>query len=232
MLHSNETIDNVQSNPIILPSRPNVYFSSCLIVFLVLILATAALLIKWSLIQPIHDEIVDKYRRKRPLFYESNRFCQVISYQKFNLITFPLSCVLILVFAVECKRISFKTHYFNGRFAPPVPIDFLSHINRKLVAVIFAICANQLLEIVNDTLMGSSSTDQGVVLVYLQQIVQVLGRGLSLLSNLVCCLYQFTVEYRTGHTLHLDRISDDHRRTRPMSTEILFRWAGDKFDHH
>jgi hypothetical protein len=92
-------------------------------------------------------------------------------------ITFPLSCVLILVFAIECKRVSFKTSYFGAHFAPPVPVDFLSHINRKLVAVIFAICANQLLEIVNNAFMGTSSSNEGVVLVYLQQIVQVLIVG-------------------------------------------------------
>ena len=231
---------DVQSNPIILPSRPNVYFSSCLIFFVVLILATVALLIKWSLIQPIHDEIVDKYRHKRPLFYESNSFCQVISYQKFNLITFPLSCVLILAFAIECKRISFKTHYLDGRFAPPVPVDFLSHINRKLVAVIFAICANQLLEIVNDTFMGSSSTDQGVVLVYLQQIVQVLVVGFryypilsavyidSLLSIALGTLYtwiEFTMTI-VEQGLCQPRFYSDGRVTNMTTTEQLLDYYG------
>jgi hypothetical protein len=142
-----------------------------------LIVVSLALLMKWSIIKPIHDDIIDKYQHYRPLFYAPHSICHVFNYNKFNLIMFPISCLLVLIFAMEYKRVSFMSQHCRGHFAPPVPVDFLTHKNHKLVAVIFAVCANQLFEIVNETFQDSGSVDQGVILVFLQQIFKVLLIG-------------------------------------------------------
>ena len=157
--------------------RLSLHVSTYVFIALILILTSSALFIKWSILQPIHNEIVDKYRHNLSLFFEPHRICQVINYQKFNLIMFPMSCILILLFAIEHKRVSFVPHKCHGRFAPPVPVDFFTDINRTFVAVTFAICANELLVIVNNAFNTSISSDKGIVLVYLQQIFQILVMG-------------------------------------------------------
>ncbi|CAM4805220.1 unnamed protein product [Rotaria magnacalcarata] len=150
---------------------------SYLIVLSTLVVALLGLVVKWSILQPIHNEIVEKFHQNRSLFYDSHRLCHVLDYNKFNMILFPISCLLIVIFALEHRRVSCMINLWHGHFASPVPLDFFTHSDRKFVAVTFAICANELLEIINQTLNGSTPPEHGIILIYLQRILQVLAMG-------------------------------------------------------
>lgn len=146
--------------------------------FLIPTITLIALTSKWFILHKIHNEIVEKYHKNSSLTYDSHAICHVFDYNKFNIILFPISCLLIVLFAFEHRRISFKVNRFHGHLAPPVPLDFFSRVDRKIAVITFAICANELLEIINQTVFGSSlSTENGIILVYLQRIVQVLAMG-------------------------------------------------------
>ncbi len=123
---------------------------TCIIGILVIIVAGGTLVAKWSILQNIHDKIVGKYRRNEPIYYDTKSFCNIIKIQGFNVVTFPFACVLIIVCTVVTKRLSLMRDKCHGYIAPAIPIDFLSHIDRKFAAVVFAITADELLEIVQD----------------------------------------------------------------------------------
>jgi hypothetical protein len=121
--------------------------SSCLVALFMIIVTGAALAAKWSLIQPIHNEIVHKIQTNQPLYYEKNPICRLMKMNEINVMTFPVACLLILIFIIRSKRTSFLPDKYHGYGAPPMPVDFLSHIDRKFAAVVFAICADELFNI-------------------------------------------------------------------------------------
>ncbi len=150
---------------------------TCIIGILVIIVAGGTLVAKWSILQNIHDKIVGKYRRNEPIYYDTKSFCNIIKIQGFNVVTFPFACVLIIVCTVVTKRLSLMRDKCHGYIAPAIPIDFLSHIDRKFAAVVFAITADELLEIVQDITGTSSSKDLGVLVRFLRRLLQVLIMG-------------------------------------------------------
>ncbi len=50
----------------------------------------------------------------------------------------------------------------KGYFAPVIPIDFYIHIKRKFAAVVFAVIADELLDIVNQVITGNTSEGEGL----------------------------------------------------------------------
>jgi len=153
--------------------------SSCIVAFFMVIVTVSALLIKWSIIRSIHNDIVGKYERNESTYFTPNSFCNVIRSEEINLITFPIACFLILVFIIRTKRTSLLRDHCHGYGAPPIPADFLSHIDRKFVAVVFAICSDELLKIIDQTINGGSSSSggDGVIVTYLKRLLQVLIMG-------------------------------------------------------
>ncbi|CAF3905392.1 unnamed protein product [Rotaria sp. Silwood2] len=83
------------------------------------------------------------------------------------------------MFAIMTKQTRSRTgHWFQGYGAIPMPVDFFAHIKRTFVAVVFAIYADELLDIANELISGGDTTSgQGVVLAYLLQIAKVLIIG-------------------------------------------------------
>ncbi|CAM4937464.1 unnamed protein product [Rotaria socialis] len=142
-------------------------------------LATLALIVKCSLLKPIHDTIIYQYKNNLPLYYVPNHICSIMSMNPFNVITFPVACCLILICIVITKRISLLPHQCHGYVAPPIPVDFLSHIDRKFASMIFAICADELFDIVRRFFSNRSSTNrEGIILQYLERILEVVIIGL------------------------------------------------------
>ncbi|CAF1345120.1 unnamed protein product [Rotaria sordida] len=145
-----------------------------------LLLATSTLIIKWAILKPIHEEIVEKFKKAQPIFFKQHSICRIIDLRaEFNLFTFPLACFIILLFTITTKRVSFQgSKYCKGYIGIPIPLDIFAHVKRILAAVIFAIFADELLDIANDALNGSNpSSNQGVVIVYLLQILRVFVIG-------------------------------------------------------
>ncbi|CAF4655284.1 unnamed protein product, partial [Rotaria sp. Silwood2] len=68
--------------------------SSRVITILMIIVATGTLLAKWSIIKQIHDEIVNKYNNKEPVYFSRKSFCDIFDIQQFNVVTFPVACLL------------------------------------------------------------------------------------------------------------------------------------------
>ena len=159
-------------------ARKSARLSSCINFFLTVFLAATALLSKWAIIQPIHNEIVRKSRANETLFYEQNHICRIINLQDFNVLTFPIACFLILVFTVCSKRTSFMKDKCRGYGAAPMPLDFLSHFDRKFAGVIFAVCVDELIMILQQALNGGSTKGEGVIVRYLLRLLQVLVMGL------------------------------------------------------
>jgi hypothetical protein len=99
--------------------------------------------------------------------------------EEFNMFTFPIACFLVLLFIVTTKRKSSQENsYCYGYFAIPIPLDFFAHVKRTFAAVIFAVVADELSNLVNQFInRNSSSADEGVIVTYILQIVQVLVIG-------------------------------------------------------
>ena len=135
-----------------------------------IIITTVALIIKWLLLQPIHNELVNKYQQNQPIYYQRIAFCDLIDFENFNMLTFPIACFLILLFIISSKRTSFMREKCHGYFAPVLPLDFYVHIKRQFAAVVFAIIADELLDIVTGVLQGNQSSDQGWILFFHSQI--------------------------------------------------------------
>ncbi|CAF4519995.1 unnamed protein product, partial [Rotaria sp. Silwood2] len=91
---------------------------------------------------------------------------------------FPVSCFIIVICIVITKRTSLLRNRCYGHIAPPVPADFLSHIDRKFAAIIFAICADELFVIVRNFFNNSSSSNnKGIILEYSDRVLEVLIIG-------------------------------------------------------
>ena len=159
-------------------ARQSARLSSCINFVLTVLLAAVALLAKWSIIQPIHNEVVHKYQMNQTIYYEQNYICQIINLKDFNVLTFPVACFLILVFTVCSQRTSFMKDRCRGYGAAPMPLDFLSHFDRKFAGVIFAICVDELIIILQEALNGSGKKGEGVIITYLLRLLQVLVMGL------------------------------------------------------
>ena len=166
-------------------AKRKVNLSSFLVICLVITVAAVTLIIKWSLIKSIHNELVDKFLTNQPLYYVQNSFCDVIKLQSFNVITFPVACCLILIVIIKTKRASLLPNVCYGYGAPPIPIDFLSHVDRKFAAVIFAVVADELLNIMQSILDGSASKGEGIIITYLLRIRDVLIMGFRYYALLV-----------------------------------------------
>ena len=158
-------------------ARQSARRSSCILIILMMIFAAVALLAKWSIIQPIHDEVVRKYQTNQSVYYVPNSICKVINLQKFNVLTFPVACFLIILFIIRTKRTSLWRNKCHGYGGPPMPVDFLSRMDRKFAAVIFAICADELLLIMEEVLFDGASKGNGVIVDYLIRISQVIFMG-------------------------------------------------------
>ncbi|CAF1129155.1 unnamed protein product [Didymodactylos carnosus] len=135
--------------------------SLVIITALILPIAAAALIVKAFLLKPIHNDIVNKYETNQTLMYQPNDICSVIDLQDFNMLTFPVACALIILYAIISKRNSLKNTLCHGYLAPPVPLDYFARIKRKLAAIIFAVTANELLEIVYQVLTENKSDGEG-----------------------------------------------------------------------
>ncbi|CAF3476579.1 unnamed protein product [Rotaria sp. Silwood1] len=145
-----------------------------------ILLAISTLIIKWAILKPIHEEIIYKFKNKQPVFFKRHSICRIIDLSsEFNIFTFPLSCFIILLFAIITKSVSFQgSKYCKGYIGIPIPLDFFAHVKRTLAAVIFAIFADELLDIANDVLNGGNpSSNKGVAIIYLLQILRVLVIG-------------------------------------------------------
>ena len=143
-----------------------------------IIVGTLALIIKGILLQNIHQEIVDKFHHQQPLYYDSPSFCRIINLRKeFNILTFPLACLLIGLFIILTKRKSSKQNACcYGYMTIPVPLDFFAHVKRTFAAITFAIVADELANIVN-RFVSESGVDAGAISTYLFQIARVLIIG-------------------------------------------------------
>ena len=178
---------------------------SCLILLIILILAGTALVVKWALLQPIHNEIVEKYRTDQPVFFIQNRFCDSVRYDGINLVTFPFGCCLIILLVIRTKRVKLMKDRCSGYGALPMPLNFFSYRNRKFAAVVFALTVEELIFIVGETISGTSFKELGVIVSYLFRLFQVtiLGvknfsflaavHGNSLLPLIATTIYAWTV---------------------------------------
>ncbi|CAF1009083.1 unnamed protein product [Adineta ricciae] len=151
--------------------------SSCIIAICMMIVAAVGLVSKWAIIQPIHDGIVTKYLNNQSIYFIPNNFCDITTYQNFNVITFPVSCFVILLFIIRSQRVSCLRDKLRGYGAPPVPVDFLSHIDRKFAAVVFAVCADELISILQEAFNGGGAKGDGVIVSYLLRLLQVIVMG-------------------------------------------------------
>ncbi|CAF0776749.1 unnamed protein product [Rotaria sp. Silwood1] len=184
--HRQEETEKVKQNDLSNPTRihmaftdvkESARFSSFFIAILMLIITVTGLIVKWSLLRPIHNELVNKYKRADLLFYERNSICTFIDLEDFNMLTFPVACFFLLIFIIFSKRTSCMKQKLNGHIAPIVPIDFYVHIKRKFAAVVFAIISDELLDIVNQVINGNTPKGEGVIVVYLLRILKVLFIG-------------------------------------------------------
>ena len=136
-------------------------FSSCIIAVLMIIVTALALMTEWLLVKPIHNEMVRKFEERDQLFFERNSICGIIDLSDFNMLTFPVACLITLIFILRSKRSSFMRPKLKGYIGPVIPIDFFLHIKRKFAAVVFAIMSNELLDIINQAVNGNTSKGEG-----------------------------------------------------------------------
>lgn len=124
------------------------------------LVAAGTLLARWRILQPIHDEIVEKYLNESSIFFTRHSLCHVIDLRTdFNVITFPVACFLIIVFSLMLKRVSFhRGKCCWGYFGVPIPLNFFGHWKRTFTAVVFAIFADELLSIANQMFSGKQSS--------------------------------------------------------------------------
>lgn len=127
-----------------------------------MLVAIGTLLVKWSILKPIHEEIVGKFERKQQLYFMRHPICKVIDLTgRFNLLTFPVACLFIILLTMITKRAAFyRNRFCHGYFGIPIPFDFFAHVKRTLAAVIFAIFADELLEIAQEIIVGGDGQSE------------------------------------------------------------------------
>ncbi|CAF0978853.1 unnamed protein product [Rotaria sp. Silwood1] len=81
--------------------------------------------------------------------------------EEFNMFTFPLACLLILLFVMITKRESYKINRCcKGYFGLPIRLDFFARVKRT-----FAIFADELSNLANQFINENGSlTDEGLLL--------------------------------------------------------------------
>ncbi|CAF1353128.1 unnamed protein product [Rotaria sordida] len=173
-------------------AKKSTRLSSCLVACLTIIIAAVALVSKWSLIQPIHNEVATKYLTNQPIYYVPNSFCNTMSLQQFNIITFPVACFLILMLIITTKRTSLLPNLCYGYGGPPMPVDFLSHVDRTFAAFIFAVCADELLLIMLSVIDGTAKKGEGVIITYLLRVLEVFIMGVRYYA-LLAAVYLNTI---------------------------------------
>ena len=117
--------------------------------------------IKWTILKPIHTELVEKFKTNHFLYIEHPSVCRTMNLgTRFKLFTFPFSCLLIVIFSMLTKRTSSNhSRWYLNYGGVPVPLDFFAHIKRTFSAMIFAIYADELVEIVNE-LIEDDNTEE------------------------------------------------------------------------
>ena len=80
---------------------------------------------------------------------------------RFNLLTFPVACLFIILLTIITKRAAFyRNRFCRGYIGIPIPFDFFGHVKRTLAAVIFAIFADELLEIASEIISGGDGQSE------------------------------------------------------------------------
>lgn len=122
-----------------------------------IILTAVTLTILWGILRRIHNEIVKQYNATPddPLYYNRTAICDILDLEDFDVFTFPFACLLTVLCIIVTKRKSLKRNLCHGYVAPAIPLDFLSHIDRKFAAVVFAMIADELIGILYDSITGS-----------------------------------------------------------------------------
>ena len=144
---------------------PSRRLQSLIVTVATVVLAVVALITKWTIVKSIHQDIIYKYNNNQSLFFQRPPICRVIGIQpEFNVITFPVACLLFILFSVNTKRKSLqRDKWFGGYIGLPIPLDFFTHVKRTFNAVIFAIFADELFEIANELFFGSGApSDEGL----------------------------------------------------------------------
>jgi hypothetical protein len=158
-------------------------YSNYVFTSLVILITLLMLLIKWIIIRSVHDAKIHLYHSNQSSLKISTKFCQKIYYQNLNIIMFAITCSLTIILGLPHKKC--LKQKCNILFGSLVPVDFFTDTDRKLIAAVFALCADQLREVLRDTLRDSSSSDVGVVVSYLQEIFRVCMMGLQYYPILV-----------------------------------------------
>ncbi|CAF3457099.1 unnamed protein product [Rotaria sp. Silwood1] len=93
--------------------------------------------------------------------------------------TFPLACLLILLFVMITKRESYQINRCcKGYFGLPIPLDFFARVKRTFAAITFAIFADDLSNLANQFINENGSLiDEGIIVTYIFQIIKVLVIG-------------------------------------------------------
>jgi hypothetical protein len=120
-----------------------------------------AIFIKWVILKSIHSDLVEKFKMNHLLYIEHPSVCRTMNLgTRFKLFTFPFACLLIFIFSMLTKRTSSKhTRWYLSYGGVPLPLDFFAHIKRTFSAMIFAIYADELVEIVNE-LINEDNTEE------------------------------------------------------------------------
>ena len=131
-----------------------------------MLVAFSALGVEWAVLKPIHDELVEKFRQGSRLKVERPGTCNRMNFgTNFKLVTFPFSAALVLLFAILSKRTAVgHRHLAYGHVAIPLPLDFFAHFKRTFSAVIFALYADELLDIATELVSGGTSEGDGGLL--------------------------------------------------------------------
>ncbi|CAF1667935.1 unnamed protein product, partial [Adineta ricciae] len=174
----NPKLNSKLSDVAVVNVKRSFQLSSCLVFILMIIVATVALVIKWLLLQPIHNNLVQKYTNSELLYYHRISFCDVIDRDGYDLISLPVAGFFIIVFVIFSKRTSCLRQKLRSFIGPVIPMDFYIHVKRKLAAVIFAVIADDLLSIVIAVINGEGTQGEGVIVVYLMRIANILVIGI------------------------------------------------------
>ncbi|CAF2491921.1 unnamed protein product [Rotaria sp. Silwood2] len=161
---------------VIKPVKKSTPVSSRVIATLVILVATGTLLTKCLALTEIHDEIVDRYKNKQPIYFNRTSFCDALDIAEFNVVTVSVGFLLIIICILMTKRMSLMRNRCYGYGAPPISVDFLSHLDRKFAAVVFAIIADELLAVVLQ-LDYSSDSKKGILVTFLLRLFQVIIMG-------------------------------------------------------
>ena len=70
-------------------AKQSTNWTSYVLAVLVMIITASALIAKWSMLQPLHNDLVYKFRNNLSLYYEPKSICHLMNSQDYNLVTFP-----------------------------------------------------------------------------------------------------------------------------------------------